>query len=73
MKRSEMIAAIDNELCHRAVFESYVEPDGTWDTYKVAELILDRIELEGMPPPFCSEIYYKVWRDGGTGYQWEAE
>lgn len=50
MKRAKIIAAIENELCG-ALLEDYREPDGSWDTHKVAELILDRIEAEGMRSP----------------------
>jgi hypothetical protein len=51
MKKSEMIAIIDIELIQRTVFESHQDGNGAWDSYKVAELILAKIEESGMLPP----------------------
>ena len=68
MKRNEMIAAIDNELIQRAVCESYRDGNGAWDSYKVAEFILDRIEEEGMRPP-----YDATQDDGVDTMEWESE
>lgn len=43
--RDRLIGNIENELLKRW-FEEHLEPDGSWDSYKVAEFIMARIEKE---------------------------
>ena len=71
MKRSQMLHYIKEALYPH--LPQYPEcPD------YIAEAVLQTIEggnhtSEGMSPPFCHATYYKTWRDGGTGHEWEAE
>jgi hypothetical protein len=44
--RDRLIGNIENELLQRTIFENYLEPDGSWNSYKVAEFIMARIEKE---------------------------
>ena len=74
MKRSQMLQVIKDALYP---FVMSRDEDGECPDH-VAECVLQSIEGgnqfgQAMMPPFCSEIYYKVWRDGGSGYQWEEE
>ena len=44
----------------------------------IAETVLQSIEGgnefgQGMLPPFSHYIFYKTWRDGGEGYEWDPE
>lgn len=63
MKRSEMIKKIEEIIDDTALIHNHVR----------AERLLNAIEDAGMMPPFCTDIYYKTWRDGGSGYVWEKE
>lgn len=68
MKRSEvtkLIAEILSENLQRRYFDINFDD--------VASEVLTKLENIGMEPPFSTNIYYKVWRDGGTGNQWEQE
>lgn len=71
MKRSEMIQKIVEkiELMRGVDNGYYVYPEDDI----IANTILTEIEDAGMPAPFCHDIYYKVWRNGGSGNQWEVE
>lgn len=71
MKRSEMLQAIKDVLYPH--LPQYPEcPDF------IAESVLQVIEGgnpsgKAMLPPFNYELYYRTWRDGGNGYEWEKE
>ena len=61
--RDRLLTAIDSELCTRCIFESYKEPDGSWDSYKVANFILERIERELLLHLVDENLGYTVVRD----------
>lgn len=62
MKRSEMVQKI----------EWLIDDNGHLSSSHLADLILDTVE-ESMLPPFNHELYYRTWRNGGTGREWEKE
>jgi hypothetical protein len=35
--------------------------------------ILNKVESEGMQPPFNEEYYMRHWRNDESGYVWESE
>lgn len=63
MKRSDM------ELL---IAECLIEPHSD-DPLKEASYILKRLQDHGMMPPFNYDKFYKSWRIGGNGYEWDEE
>lgn len=74
MKRSEIVAKIDNHISFMWTKEPYVE-QGTdyFDSYRLAEEILQIVEDAGMSPPFDNELYQRTWRSCRHGHKWEKE
>ena len=72
MKRSQMIDVICDALyCHFPTFD-------TVNHKYIAECVLQSIEGgnnfgQGMLPPFNHDEYYRTWREGGNGHEWEKE
>lgn len=66
MKRSEAVIIIAKQV------EKWFDKPSIGYEDECSE-ILRSLEDAGMLPPFCHEVFYKVWRDGGSGYRWEKE
>jgi hypothetical protein len=81
MKRSEMIQKINNYFCSLLWKDVPLEPDGSWDSHKNAEDILDLVENLGMLPPnvcgsgrdFDDKAYAAHYHMGKDPYYWEKE
>ena len=70
MKRSEMLLSIASELVHPHLgFPLWPEAQ------EMAEIILSRIEKEGMQPPFSNSVFQKNCRllQEPHGNGWESE
>lgn len=71
MKRSQMLQFI-KEALHPHLPQWQECPDF------IAESVLQVVEGgnplgEGMTPPWDHDIYYRTFRNGGTGHEWEPE
>lgn len=72
MKRIDMIEKIDN-LLMQDFSNPRKDANGGWDNWALAEDLLKMIEDQGMLPPFNHDAFYRTWRDGGNGHEWEEE
>ena len=71
MKRSEMIQKIVKVL-HQ--IQGNEDGEVLWPSEEyIAERVLQTVEDEGMPPPFDTDLYYRTWRNGGSGREWTEE
>ena len=71
MKKSEMLEKIKQRIYN---IQGGDETGVLWPSEDyIAYAILDEVEQAGMSPPFHPEAYYKTWRDGGHGREWEKE
>ena len=69
MKRSQLLLKLQRFYTQKHVM---VE-QGYIDKNEFMDQVLQLAEDLGMMPPFSDKIYGKVWRDGGSGYEWEKE
>ena len=77
MKRSELVQSMTEYWFGMFLDEGPdhlgLDPSDFCEVKEKMDQLLQYVEYKGMEPPFCDEIYSRVWRDGGTGNKWEKE
>lgn len=71
MKRSEMVEGMVGQWL--GLFPKEHGEDFYEEVRENMSKLLAFLEYRGMTPPFYSELFYKTWRNGGTGHGWEPE